>query len=127
MLEDVTLEHTLASEENIETEMLKGEVREIIQKNIKRLPERYRLKGTYGFEDPYTTGIFNLVLIFIAGVMPFAQIDLEPVFEEEAMQVEISTYGSVRIIILIILMLKYVVLEVGQEKIRKEMMEQDQD
>ena len=43
IVEDVTLEHTLASEENIETEMLKGEVREIIRKNIKRLPKQYRL------------------------------------------------------------------------------------
>ena len=71
-------------------------------------PKEFISKGTFGFEDPYVTGIVNLVLIFVAEVMPFAQIDLSPVFEEEVMQVEISTYGSVSLIILICLTVKYV-------------------
>jgi len=71
-------------------------------------PKEFIATGTYGFEDPSITGILNLVLIFIAEVMPWAQIDLNPVFEEEVMQVKIRTYGSVSLIILITLMLKYV-------------------
>lgn len=71
-------------------------------------PKEFISKGNYGFEDPYITGIVNMVLIFIVEVMPFAQIDLNPVFEGEVMQVETRTYGSVRLIILINLMLKYV-------------------
>ena len=71
-------------------------------------PKEFIAKGTYGFEDPSITGILSFVLIFIAEVMPRAQIDLNPVFEEEIMNVEISTYGRVSLITLIFLMIKYV-------------------
>lgn len=71
-------------------------------------PKELILRGTYGFEDPSITGILNIIVIFIADAMPWAQIDLNPVFEEEVIQVEIRTYGSVRLIIFIPLMLKYV-------------------
>jgi hypothetical protein len=71
-------------------------------------PKEFIASGTYGFEDPSITGILNLVLVFIAEVMPWAQIDLNPVYEEEAMWVNIRTYGRVSLIILIYLILKYV-------------------
>ncbi|MCB2294307.1 DUF2953 domain-containing protein [Clostridium algoriphilum] len=71
-------------------------------------PKEFIATGTYGFEDPSITGILNIVLIFIAEVIPWAQIDLNPVFEEEVMRVEIRTYGSVSLIILILIMPKYV-------------------
>lgn len=71
-------------------------------------PKKFIAKGTYGFEDPSITGILSFVLIFITEVMPQAQIDLNPVFEEETMNVEISTYGRVSLITLIFLMIKYV-------------------
>lgn len=71
-------------------------------------PKEFIAKGTYGFEDPSITGILSFVLIFITEVMPRAQIDLNPVFEEEIMNVEISTYGRVSLITLIFLMIKYV-------------------
>jgi len=71
-------------------------------------PKEFIARGTYGFEDPSITGILNFILIFIAQVMPWAQIDLAPVYEEEIMQAEIKTYGRVSLIILIYLILKYV-------------------
>ena len=71
-------------------------------------PKEFIAKGTYGFEDPSITGILSFVLIFINEVMPRAQIDLNPVFEEEIMSVEMSTYGRVSLITLIFLMIKYV-------------------
>lgn len=71
-------------------------------------PKEFIAKGTYGFEDPSITGIFSFVLVFITEAMPRAQIDLNPVFEEEIMNVEVSTYGRVSLITLIFLMIKYV-------------------
>lgn len=62
ILEDVTLEHTLASEENIETDMLEGEIREIIRKNIKRLPERYRLIITLRYYEDLSYKEISLIL-----------------------------------------------------------------
>jgi len=43
IVEDVTMEDMLVSEDDIEKELLEGEVRGIIKKNLKRLPEQYRL------------------------------------------------------------------------------------
>lgn len=71
-------------------------------------PKEFIVTGTYGFEDPSITGILNLVLVFVTEVMSWAQIDLSPVYEDEVINVKISTYGSVSLIILISLLLKYV-------------------
>ena len=62
IIDDVTLEHTLASEENIETDMLDGEVREIIIKNIKRLPERYRLIITLRYYEDLSYNEISSIL-----------------------------------------------------------------
>lgn len=43
IIEDVTMQDMLASEENIEMDMLESEFRRVIRKNVRKLPEQYRL------------------------------------------------------------------------------------
>jgi RNA polymerase sigma-70 factor, ECF subfamily len=62
IIEDVNIEDTLASEENIEMDMLEGELREVIRKNIKNLPEQYRLMITLRYYEDLSYNEISLLL-----------------------------------------------------------------
>ena len=62
IIEDVTIADTLVSEDDIEKEMLEGEVREIIKKNLKRLPEQYRLIITLRYYEDLSYKEISLIL-----------------------------------------------------------------
>ena len=59
-------------------------------------PKYFRIRGVYGFEDPSLTGMLLGVISIIKGAVPNAQIYVEPVFEEETINLEAEIYGDIK-------------------------------
>jgi hypothetical protein len=57
-------------------------------------PEIIELKGVYGFYDPSITGIL-CAFIPILNIIPNAKINLQPVFDDDNMDVEINICGKI--------------------------------
>ena len=59
-------------------------------------PKYFRISGVYGFEDPSLTGMLLGVISIIKGAVPKAQIYVDPVFEEETINIEAEIYGDIK-------------------------------
>ena len=59
-------------------------------------PKHFMISGVYGFEDPSLTGMLLGVISIIKGAVPNAQIYVNPVFEEEAINIKGEIYGDIK-------------------------------
>ncbi|MDP4146193.1 MAG: DUF2953 domain-containing protein [Bacillota bacterium] len=80
-------------------------VKDII--NIIR-PKYVSIKGIYGFEDPSITGMLCGIVPLISPLIKRGGIKLQPVFEDEIMDIEAEVYGRITIILLVWRTLKLV-------------------
>lgn len=63
-------------------------------------PKYFRISGQYGFEDPSLTGMLLGLISIIKGVVSKAQIDVNPVFEEEIINLEVEIHGDIKICVI---------------------------
>ena len=59
-------------------------------------PKHFIISGVYGFEDPSLTGMLLGVISIIKGAVPNAQIYVNPVFEEETINLKGEIYGDIK-------------------------------
>jgi hypothetical protein len=57
-------------------------------------PKYLHLYGTYGFEDPSLTGLACGALGIIRTILPEARLNLNPVFDEEVLDLDFRVQGS---------------------------------
>lgn len=58
-------------------------------------PKYFKAVGVYGCEDPSITGFICAFISIINEVIPNRNINLQPVFEEEILDIESEVYGAV--------------------------------
>jgi hypothetical protein len=63
-------------------------------------PKYFRISGVYGFEDPSLTGMLLGIISMIKGAVPNAQIYINPVFEEETINIEAEIYGNIKVCVI---------------------------
>ena len=63
-------------------------------------PKYFRISGVYGFEDPSLTGMLLGVISIIRGVVPNAKIYVNPVFDEENINIEAEIYGDIKVCVI---------------------------
>ncbi len=63
-------------------------------------PKYFRISGVYGFEDPSLTGMLLGIISIIKGAVPKAKIDVNPVFEEEIINIEVEIYGDIKVCVI---------------------------
>ena len=63
-------------------------------------PKYFRISGVYGFEDPSLTGMLLGIISIIKGAVPNAQIYVNPVFEEETINIEAEIYGNIKVCVI---------------------------
>jgi len=74
-------------------------------------PKDIRAEGYYSLDDPALTAAASYIVNLIAGTVPWAQIELNPVFDSEAVDFKIYIRGRVILIVLVCIVLKYVIKE----------------
>lgn len=57
-------------------------------------PNIFKVKGIYGFSDPFITGIISGTMPIIQGIVPSSDICLTPLFDEEVININIDIYGK---------------------------------
>ncbi|MDD3270172.1 MAG: hypothetical protein PHX14_12710 [Syntrophomonadaceae bacterium] len=60
-------------------------------------PKHLQIKGKYGFDEPHYTSWANMLLLFISSDSPNYQIHMEPVWDEEQLDIEGFIKGSITI------------------------------
>lgn len=71
-------------------------------------PKIFEVKGVYGFYDPSVTGIMCGIIPIIKEIVPSADIELNPVFEEEDFDVKIRILGDALPIVVLVKTLKLI-------------------
>ncbi len=59
-------------------------------------PNKFEIKGVYGFEDPFITGIICAIIPLI----PFGDIKINPNFEDDDTDITIVAHGKISIIVI---------------------------
>ena len=72
-------------------------------------PKYFRISGVYGFEDPSLTGMLLGLISIIKGAVPNAEIYVEPVFEEETINIETEIYGNIKVWVICYRTLKLII------------------
>ncbi len=72
-------------------------------------PKYMKIEGSYGFKDPYITGILSGFVGAISLLLPSHSIKLNPDFLNKVFNLKVKISGKTRIILLIILILKFLV------------------
>ena len=60
-------------------------------------PKYFRISGVYGFEDPSLTGMLLGLISIVKGTVPSAQIYVNPVFDEENINIEAEIHGDIKV------------------------------
>lgn len=72
-------------------------------------PKYVKIEGIYGFEDPYITGILSGFIGAISLLLPAHSIKLNPDFFNKVFNLEVKVEGKTRIILLIVITLKFLI------------------
>ncbi len=78
-------------------------------------PEVVELKGVYGFYDPSITGILCAFMPILNKIIPSAKIDLQPIFDDDNIDVEINIAGKIILFFIVYRTLKLIL----KKEIRK--------
>ena len=82
-------------------------------------PKKIIINGTYGFEDPSLTGIACGIIPLVSSHIPISHVNLQPVFDEEIIDIYCEIYGRISLLVAIIKTLKFVLKKNNRKKIFK--------
>lgn len=82
-------------------------------------PKRIRIQGIYGFEDPSLTGMACGIIPIVSNLIPTSDINVQPVFDDEIIDIYCAIYGRIFLLIAIIKTLKFVLKKNNRRKIFK--------
>jgi len=82
-------------------------------------PKKIKINGTYGFDDPSLTGMACGIIPIVSNFIPTSDIDLQPVFDEEIIDIYCEIYGRISLLVAIIKTLKFVLKKNNRKKIFK--------
>lgn len=82
-------------------------------------PKAIKIHGIYGFEDPSLTGVACGIIPIVSNFIPTSDIKLQPVFDDEIIDVYCEIYGRISLLIAIIKTLKFVLKKNNRKKIFK--------
>ena len=101
----------------VEREFLMDSINYI--KNIINIikPKSIKIYGIYGFEDPSLTGMACGIIPVVTKLIPTREINLEPVFDDEIIDINCEIYGKISLIIVAIKTLKFVLKKNNRRKI----------
>jgi hypothetical protein len=79
-------------------------------KNIIKIikPSHIKLNGVYGFEDPSITGSICALTSILSGIIPNSNIELNPIFDKNIMDIELKIWGKLNLALLVILTLRFI-------------------
>ena len=84
-------------------------------------PKGIKINGIYGFEDPSLTGIACGIIPIVSSVIPTSHINLQPVFDDEIIDINCEIYGRVSLLIATIKTLRFVLKKNNRRKIFKKL------
>lgn len=64
-------------------------------------PKCLKIVGIYGFHDPSLTGILLGLISILSEAIPYAQINMEPSFNEEVINAEVQVDGDIKVYVLL--------------------------
>lgn len=82
-------------------------------------PKRIKMSGTYGFEDPSFTGITCGIIPLISNLIPNSDINLQPVFDDEIIDIYCEIYGKISLLIATIKTIKFILKKNNRKRILK--------
>lgn len=80
-------------------------------------PKRIKIDGVYGFEDPSLTGIFCGIIPLVSNLIPKSDINLQPVFDDEIIDIKCEIHGRISLLVAAIKTLKFVLKKNNRQKI----------
>lgn len=78
-------------------------------------PRIFIIRGCYGLDDPSTTGIICMLINMVQGVLPSCKIYLDPVFQDEIIDIEIEAAGDLKIFMIAYKIIRFI----GKKEVRK--------
>ncbi|URZ14627.1 DUF2953 domain-containing protein [Clostridium felsineum] len=84
-------------------------------------PKVFKVEGVYGFYDPSLTGITTGIIPILKSVLPLSNVKLQPVFEEEALDIEVEVTGYIIPMVMIVDTLKFIL----NKEVRKVIFKKD--
>jgi hypothetical protein len=63
-------------------------------------PKSFTISGVYGSDDPVVTGVISAVIPIIQVVIPSVNIDLNPIFLEDTIDIKIEGLGRVSLLVI---------------------------
>ncbi|MBX4260232.1 DUF2953 domain-containing protein [Clostridium estertheticum] len=82
-------------------------------------PKFAKINGFYGFEDPSLTGVICGIIPLISNLIPKSDINLQPVFDDEIIEIECDVHGKISLLSAIIKTLRFVFKKNNRQKIFK--------
>lgn len=82
-------------------------------------PKTVKINGFYGFDDPSLTGMICGIIPLISNLIPKSDINLQPVFDDEIVEIECDIHGKISLLAAIIKTLKFVFKKNNRQKIFK--------
>ncbi|MBU3214528.1 DUF2953 domain-containing protein [Clostridium estertheticum] len=82
-------------------------------------PRTVKINGFYGFDDPSLTGMICGIIPLISNLIPKSDINLQPVFDDEIIEIECDVHGKISLLSAIIKTLKFIFKKNNRQKIFK--------
>ncbi|MBU3072067.1 DUF2953 domain-containing protein [Clostridium estertheticum] len=82
-------------------------------------PKTVKINGVYGFDDPSLTGMICGIIPLISNLIPKSDINLQPVFDDEIIEIECDVHGKISLLSAIIKTLRFVFKKNSRQKIFK--------
>ncbi|MBU3176604.1 DUF2953 domain-containing protein [Clostridium estertheticum] len=82
-------------------------------------PKTVKINGFYGFDDPSLTGMLCGIIPLISNLIPKSDINLQPVFDDEIIEIECDVHGKISLLSAIIKTLRFVFKKNNRQKIFK--------
>lgn len=71
-------------------------------------PKVFKIRGVYGLDDPSVTGFINAFLSIIKGVIPNECIELNAIYDDEIIDIDILAEGDLKLFIIGFRSLKFI-------------------
>lgn len=82
-------------------------------------PSKIKIYGEYGFQDPSITGMLCGYIPLIAALIPNRDIRLEPIFDDEILDIDVSISGRIVLGVILIRTARFMLTETIRKKIFK--------
>ena len=82
-------------------------------------PKVFKIRGVYGLDDPCVTGFINAILCTINGVIPNDCIELNAIYDDEIIDIEILAEGDLKLFIIGFRSLKFILKKENRKIIFK--------